>query len=136
VLKIVHGFPTLNNFFAELDSNLNYDVPSHFAHNSQDLQITTRDYFPPKVEDFQWLLNPLALSFPKQELETKQSEDLIDTSTQACFQGTYNSVPLNNVWAADGRVSAHFKLSSEETPSMCVYISWLIRIYKICHNKD
>jgi hypothetical protein len=64
VLKIVHGFPTLNNF-AELESNLNDDAPSHFAHNLQGLQVTMRHYFPPKVEDFQWLLNPLALSLPK-----------------------------------------------------------------------
>jgi hypothetical protein len=43
---------------AELKSQLNDYVRSGIMHHLQGLQVTVRDYFPPKVEDFQCLRNP------------------------------------------------------------------------------
>jgi hypothetical protein len=48
-------FLTLNDFLAEPERQLNEDVCSDIMHHLQGLQVTVRDYFPPKVEDFQWL---------------------------------------------------------------------------------
>jgi hypothetical protein len=58
MLKRKVTFPTWNNFLAELKSQLNDYVRSGIVHHLQGLQVTVRDYFPPKVEDFQCLCNP------------------------------------------------------------------------------
>jgi hypothetical protein len=52
---------------AELESHLNEDVCSGIMHHLQGLQVTVTGYFPPKVEDFQWLHNPFVLSLPEKD---------------------------------------------------------------------
>jgi hypothetical protein len=62
---------------AEPERQLNEDVCSDIMHHLQGLQVTVRDYFPPKVEIFCGYEIPLH-SLPEQGLTTKQLEELID----------------------------------------------------------
>jgi hypothetical protein len=55
-------FPTVYDSLAELESQQNDDVRSDVMHHLQGLEVTVKDYFPPKVEDVQWLRYPFVLS--------------------------------------------------------------------------
>jgi len=68
--KVTDCFPTLNDFLAEFQSQLNDDVHSDIMHCLQYVKVTVRDYLPPNVENFQWLHNPFVFSLPEQQLMT------------------------------------------------------------------